>query len=186
MGSSGWFTDPALAGGGALIDMGIHAIDTVRFILGDPKPESVYASIGTYHSDNAVDDSGFIVVNWSSGIMSTIQFGWWQPYATGVVATTRILGQRGSAKLLPNRIGRVDPETQTIEEVAMLANDLANLDALFEQMYLGQLAAFLKCIETGSKPMPGADEGLVNMCIVDAAYQSSRSGEVVWMEEELP
>jgi predicted dehydrogenase len=32
-GPSGWFTDRALAGGGALIDMGIHAIDTARFLL---------------------------------------------------------------------------------------------------------------------------------------------------------
>ena len=34
-GPSGWFTDPALAGGGALVDMGIHAIDTARFLLGE-------------------------------------------------------------------------------------------------------------------------------------------------------
>ncbi len=35
-GPGGWFTDPALAGGGALVDMGIHAIDTARFLLGEP------------------------------------------------------------------------------------------------------------------------------------------------------
>ena len=35
-GPSGWFTDPALAGGGALVDMGVHAIDTARYLLGDP------------------------------------------------------------------------------------------------------------------------------------------------------
>ena len=37
-GPSGWFTQKELAGGGALADMGVHAIDTVRYILGDPKP----------------------------------------------------------------------------------------------------------------------------------------------------
>ena len=36
-GPGGWFTDPALAGGGALVDMGIHAIDTARFLLGEPR-----------------------------------------------------------------------------------------------------------------------------------------------------
>ena len=41
----GWFVDKDLAGGGALVDMGVHAIDTVRYLLGDPQPKEVYAKI---------------------------------------------------------------------------------------------------------------------------------------------
>ncbi len=40
-GPGGWFTQKALAGGGAMADMGIHALDTARYLLGDPKPVSV-------------------------------------------------------------------------------------------------------------------------------------------------
>ena len=40
-GPAGWFIDKDLAGGGALADMGVHAIDTVRYILGDPQPKEV-------------------------------------------------------------------------------------------------------------------------------------------------
>jgi predicted dehydrogenase len=36
-GPSGWFTQKELAGGGAMADMGIHALDTARFLLGDPR-----------------------------------------------------------------------------------------------------------------------------------------------------
>ncbi len=46
-GPAGWFTQKQFAGGGALADMGIHALDTARFLLGDPQPVSVYAKIGT-------------------------------------------------------------------------------------------------------------------------------------------
>ena len=35
-GPGGWFIDRALACGGAVADMGIHAVDTTRFLIGDP------------------------------------------------------------------------------------------------------------------------------------------------------
>ena len=54
-GPSGWFTKKELAGGGALADMGVHAIDAVRYILGDPKPIKVYARISTEFGDYDVD-----------------------------------------------------------------------------------------------------------------------------------
>ena len=38
VGTVGVVRRPALAGGGALADMGVHAIDTARFLLGDPEP----------------------------------------------------------------------------------------------------------------------------------------------------
>ncbi|MHC4567416.1 MAG: Gfo/Idh/MocA family protein, partial [Planctomycetota bacterium] len=42
-GPNGWFVDTALAGGGALADMCVHAIDAVRYLLDDPHPQEVYA-----------------------------------------------------------------------------------------------------------------------------------------------
>src|SRR3990172_7238170 len=36
-GPGGWFTQKQFAGGGALADLGIHALDTARFLMGDPR-----------------------------------------------------------------------------------------------------------------------------------------------------
>ena len=69
--------------------MGIHAVDTVRFLLGDPLPASVYAQIGTYYGDFDVDDTGVIIVNWDDGTSSYIDSGWWQPQSDGPEASTR-------------------------------------------------------------------------------------------------
>ncbi len=79
-GPSGWFTEKKYAGGGAMADVGIHALDTARFLLDDPQPESVYARIGTYYTPQDVDDTDILIVNWNNGAVSYIESGWWQPH----------------------------------------------------------------------------------------------------------
>ena len=100
-GPSGWFTQKELAGGGALADMGVHAIDTVRYILGDPNPVTVYAQIGTYYGDYDVDDSGIIIISWDNGTTSIIESGWWHPHMDGPEAGTRLFGTKGYASVFP-------------------------------------------------------------------------------------
>ena len=171
-GPKGWFTQKDLAGGGALADMGIHAIDTARFLLGDPQPISVFARIGTYYKDFEVDDTGVLLVNWDGGVVSYIESGWWQPHADGPEACTQIYGLNGFGQLFPTFIldmrgNRKDAGTPYPRK-----------EHCPQVMYDRQMAYFLKCIRTGTTPVPGGKEGLVNMKIVDAAYKSAHSGKV--------
>ena len=98
-GPSGWFTDPALAGGGARVDMGIHAIDTARFLLGEPEARRVAASITTAHGDYAVDDDGLVLIEWEGGARSVAEFGWWQPHLGGHEADTEVYGSSGYRRI---------------------------------------------------------------------------------------
>lgn len=177
-GPSGWFTDKTLAGGGALADMGIHAIDTVRFLLGDPLPESVYAKISTEYGDYDVDDTGIILINWNNGVTSYIESGWWQPHADGPEASTQLYGTTGFGQLFPTHIKFPNADKTGLE---LIDNGFpAVRDPHCPQvMYERQLAYFVDCIRNDVTPIPGGREGLVNMQIVDAAYESARTGEVV-------
>ena len=98
-GPGGWFTDPALAGGGALVDMGIHAIDTARFLLGEPEPQRVLASIRTAHGSYAVDDDGIVLIEWEGGARSVVESGWWQPHLGGYEADTEVYGSNGYRRI---------------------------------------------------------------------------------------
>jgi predicted dehydrogenase len=48
-----------------------------------------------------------------------------------------------------------------------------------QSLYDDQLKYFIECIEKKQTLIPGGMEGLINMKVVDAAYESSHTGQVV-------
>ncbi len=177
-GPEGWFTEARFAGGGALADMGVHAIDTARYLLGDPQPHSVYARIATQYTDYDVDDSGVIWINWAGGASSIVESGWWWPHADGPEAGTQLYGTRGFGQLFPTRLELPDRAAESVATVDP-GYPAVRAEHCPQEMYDAQLAYFVSCIREDRQPSPGAAEGLVNMQIIDAALESSRSGEVV-------
>jgi predicted dehydrogenase len=177
-GPSGWFTQRKLAGGGAMADMGIHALDTARFILGDPKPISVYAKIGTYYQDFDVDDTGVIIVEWDNGATSTIESGWWQPHADGPEAATQLYGIEGFGELFPTHLELSNKKERIIDFIEP-GFEFPRREHCPQSLYDDQMNYFAECINKKQTPIPGGTEGLINMKVVDAAYESSRTGKVV-------
>lgn len=176
-GPSGWFARKKFAGGGAMADMGVHALDTTRYLLGDPQPVSVYARIGTHYGTYDVDDTGVIMVEWNNGTTSYIETGWWQPHSDSPEAGAQLYGLRGFGSVFPTRL-----ELPNVEE-----NRIDVIDAGFgtseshqpQSLYDAQLKYFVECVEKNHRPVPGGLEGWTNMKVVDAAYESSRTGKVV-------
>jgi predicted dehydrogenase len=177
-GPSGWFTKREFAGGGAMADMGIHALDTARFLLGDPKPVSVYAKIGTYYKDFDVDDTGIILVEWDNNATSYIESGWWQPHADGPEAATQLYGTAGFGELFPTRLELPNKKEERIDMVDP-GFEFPRKEHCPQSLYDDQLKYFVECIKSGQTPVPGGLEGWTNMKIVDAAYQSSETGKIV-------
>lgn len=177
-GPAGWFTQKELAGGGALVDMGIHGLDTARFLLSDPQPASVYAKIGTYYQDFDVDDTGVIIVNWDNGCVSYIESGWWQPHTDGPEAATQLYGSQGFGQLFPTKLVLPNLKEEKLD-VLDPGFYYPRREHCPQSMYDAQMAYFIECVRSGITPVPGGAEGLVNMKIVDAAYESARTGQVV-------
>ena len=177
-GPTGWFTQKEFAGGGAMADMGIHALDTTRFLLGDPHPISVYARMGTYYTDNDVDDTGIVIVNWDNGTVSYIESGWWQPHMDGPEAATQLYGTQGFGQLFPTQLELPDGKKNNVEVISA-GFPFPRAEHCPQSMYDSQMAYFINCIKEGKTPVPGGAEGLVNMKVVDSAYESAKTGKVV-------
>lgn len=174
-GPSGWFTQKEMAGGGALADMGVHAIDTVRYILGDPKPKEVYAKIGTYFGDYDVDDTGIIMITWDNGTTSVIESGWWHPHMDGPEASTQIFGTNGYVSLFPTKIKM--KEEDAIDKFQL--PKFEKTEHCDQSIYTNQMKHFIECIRSRTRPNPGLAEGQIVLQIVDAAYRSSEISEAI-------
>lgn len=177
-GPDGWFAKKKYALGGALIDMGVHAIDTISYVLGDPAPRQVYAKVERRYSEGEVDDSGIVMVTFENRATAVIESGWWNPYSDGDEASCQFFGTRGYARIFPTEVhyslgrrwGRFEPirrpgDPSEGEEVV--------------NTYFREIAAFLDAvIEKKPSIVPG-EVGLNVMKICDAAYESTRKKAAV-------
>ena len=71
---SGWFYNRKLSAGGALLDMGIHAIDLCHWLIGPI--ESLNAQAGTLVKRIEVDDNALLQLQFRNGAYGSIEVGW--------------------------------------------------------------------------------------------------------------
>ncbi|MBM3890523.1 MAG: Gfo/Idh/MocA family oxidoreductase, partial [Verrucomicrobia bacterium] len=72
------FWDVERAGGGVTMDMGCHAIEFFRWMLGRPKIKSVYAQMGTYvHTAKTKgDDNAILILEFENNVMAVAEESW--------------------------------------------------------------------------------------------------------------
>ena len=161
-----WFTDPALAGGGAFMDMGTHAVHLLRTLLGPA--ERVFARItNTAGIYPAVDDYGVALVQFASGVTATVEAGWVQNAGPGGLEIS------GSSATLYNdaKLGyvtvRPKEEPVAVPQGAGKPTCVERLiAAIGGQVSRAELDADLAC-------------SIDAVAIVQAAYESSAAGRWV-------
>jgi predicted dehydrogenase len=161
-----WINDAAI-GGGVTADVGVHAIDALRFILGD-EVVSVAARMRQDEESKGVDASGALVLEFARGPLATVMVSMRAAYRTPM----EFVGEKGLLRAhdavsvdYPVRI-----ELWRNGEL-MDAEQLLNIGA-----YSRQVDAFADAVEGRAPfPVPG-EEGWQNQVILDAAYTSARHG----------
>ncbi|MFM2104551.1 MAG: hypothetical protein RL006_718 [Chloroflexota bacterium] len=170
-GPSGWFTEARLAGGGAVADMGIHAIDTLRFVLGEPTAIAVSARTDRRFISGDVEDTASIRIDWESGGWSEVEAGWWQPYADGPESSLRLYGTTGTATLFPTAVvkGAGGDSATTIAGPAV-----SKVDHCDPIIYAAQIAHMVDVVNGAPSLLDAC--GPAAVAIMEAAYRSAASG----------
>lgn len=165
-----WFTDPALSGGGALVDHVVHCADLLDELLGE-QPDSVHAVANRIlHPGSAVETGGLVTAVYPSGVVATIDCSWSVPQSapTWGGLTLQVTGTRGSVTIAPfaPHLGG-----QTLNGPVWVPLG-ADLDA-------AMLDEFVDAVRSGRPATPDGQVGLRTLRVVDAARRSAATGELV-------
>ena len=95
---SPWFWDANLTGGGAAIDMGIHGVNTLEWIMGS-KIKRVYAETEVLkwkdYCKNGAEDTAIAVLRFENGGLAEVVISW--AISGGMDVRLEVFGDQGTA-----------------------------------------------------------------------------------------
>ncbi len=166
----GWFLDPVLAGGGAVMDHTVHVADLIRWLTGAEFSE-VYAEVGTLFHEIPIDDAGLLSFSLTDGTFGTLDCSWSRrpEYPTGGGVTMNILGSEGYLS--------VDAFSQVIQ----LYTDQPRARWVHwgSDMDLLMIQDFARRILADQPPAISGEDGLRAAELALGAYRSAASGQPV-------
>lgn len=189
----GWFGDKSRSGGGPLIDLGVHVIDLVRYLMGNPHPVSVYGAtfrkLGNRKNIKgvigyaAVDKSSEDICDVEDLASAMIRFDNGAVLSVEASFSLNIKKDEGEIELFGTKAGaKLDPELELYSEINDYLADvkLAAPTALsFDGLFENEIDHFIECIGKGVKCISPAEDGVALMTILDAIYESARTGHEV-------
>ncbi len=180
---TGWFTRKAQAGGGPLIDIGVHVLDVTLWLMGNPEVASVsgttYSKLGTEITERMgrpfdVEDlaSGFI--RFKNGATLFLESSW----AQNLVGKNddkyfELYGYKGGANLKYSNPVSLRLTEDRYGAICELEPTKFNFTQETPQQH------FIKSILEDKEPLATAEHGVQVMKILDAIYLSARKGEEV-------
>ncbi len=98
----GWFLDPGLSGGGAVMDHVSHVADVMRWVLAD-EVERVYALASNRIHGTPVEDAALVQFTFRGGTVATLDPSWSRPRGFPTWGDVRldVVGTAGVAALDP-------------------------------------------------------------------------------------
>jgi len=155
-----WWFDCRLTGGGALLDLGIHEINLLRWYFGNVAEIKSYLG---YRFNLDFEDHAVCFLRFEDGPIATINVGWFSKdfrnsiefYGTlrhvSIGNSTRT-GLGFLADVVKRRLGKIES---------------------FRKPYYKALQNFVDCVNFDISPDPSGEEGLLDLEILSRAYQNS-------------
>ncbi|MDQ5812270.1 MAG: Gfo/Idh/MocA family oxidoreductase [Actinomycetota bacterium] len=186
-GMGSWFTNKEMAGGGPLIDLGVHLIDMALYLMGEPEIESVscatYAELGPQGRGGRgdaktvigdayeVEDLATAFIRLSGGATLNLETGWAAYRESGDDFGLTLYGTDGGAEMRVRNYGTQD--------TVRIYTDVAGVPAVVvpeiepREGHLAVVRRFVETVQSGEWAGEVGEEGLRRARIIDACYASA-------------
>ncbi|WEG13156.1 Gfo/Idh/MocA family oxidoreductase [Pullulanibacillus sp. KACC 23026] len=189
----GWFSDIERSGGGPVIDLGVHIIDLLWYLMGKPKVKSVsgntYNKLGNRKniqnlsfykaadydpSKNTVEDLANALIRFENGasIMVDVSF---TLHAKKDESSVKLYGEKGGAE--------IEPELVIVtEKFNTIINAIPQVDSLgfnFIEAFQNEINHFVEAVLSSTKTNSPVEDGVEIMKILSAIYESAAKGEEI-------
>ena len=168
-----WRMNKKLAGGGVLMDQGLHAIDLINWFFGE-LVKKVAGMKNNLFWKTKVEDNAFVLLETPRGKIGSLHVGIteWKPIfsfeifgSKGYCSINGLGHKYGNGEILT--IGRYDHKKQILKEKKIICNPDADNALRLE------LKEFIKSIDEKRTPSPNAADALKVLKIIEEVYKQN-------------
>jgi predicted dehydrogenase len=189
----GWFADKEVAGGGPLIDVGVHVIDLCWYLMGSPRAVAVsgntYSVLGNranitslprwkvsdYDPDkNSVEDMANAVVRFENGASLMVDASF-TLHAVKDSLNVSVFGDKGGAELEP----KLQIATERHDTVLNMEPQISSASFEGQAGFYNEIANFVDASLGRAESVAPAWHGVEIMKILDGIYASAAAGKEI-------
>jgi predicted dehydrogenase len=184
-GLGGWFTEKKRSGGGALIDIGVHALDSAWYLMGTPRPVSVSASVFQNFGHlvktpvNDVEDAAFAFIRFGNDAIVQLKTSWAGNLTDEIPEGSTFGRELNNCTLYGTKATiRLKPLTLFQDKDGKLIDKPLEPPDAADSFEL-QMQNFVDAVAGRTAPVNDAQQAVYLMEMLDAIYLSSSTGREV-------
>ncbi len=161
--------------GGLMVDLGVHDLDTMRFLVGEVAEVRAVGAVQRLPelAEFGLFDSAVATVSFENGALGTLELGLHTAYGYDIRA--EVLGERGRLHLemdSPLHLTRYTAE-------GAVKRPPRGFEERFFAAYVAEFTAFARCLLTGQPVSPDAEDAARTLKLALAAQHALETGETV-------